>query len=98
MHSRGISHRDLKPENLIFESTAPLAEVMVADFGCSRTTSPGEAMRRINGTLWYMPPEVFTDAAYASREPEYTNKADLWSIGVMAFLLLTGRMPFGDGE
>jgi len=86
LHARGIAHRDLKFENILYESTAPDARVKLIDFGLSKSYNRGTRMEESVGTLYSMAPEVLRGS--------YTEACDMWSIGVLAFMLLVGRMPF----
>eukprot|EP00940_MAST-03C_sp_MAST-3C-sp2_P000740 g740.t1 len=85
LHSRGIVHRDLKPENILCGNE--LSDIKIADFGLSRFVLPAERIKVPCGTLTYLAPEVISDNGYG-------KGADLWSIGVMAFLMLRGKLPF----
>lgn len=86
MHSNGIVHRDLKPENILFSDKSEKSRVIVTDFGIA--AMPGDAlMTQPSGTLGYAAPEVI------NRVP-YTSKCDLWSLGVIAYILLVGYPPF----
>lgn len=89
-HSRNVVHRDLKFENIMFESHSPDSEVKLIDFGLSNAFVKGEKMRRAVGTPYTMAPEVYSSHGYS-------EKADLWGIGVIAFMLLSGELPF-DGS
>lgn len=89
-HDRGIVHRDLKPENLIFTSPDDDANLKIADFGLASTLDG-------NSTIsfdWVDVPH------YAAPENllglPYTTKVDLWSIGVITYILLSGYPPFSD--
>jgi len=62
--------------------------VKLIDFGCARKYAPGEVMHHCYGSLFYMAPEVLMG--------HYNEQCDLWSLGVVAFSLLTGRFPFDD--
>ena len=88
MHRQGISHRDLKYENVIFASTHPMADVKVIDFGLSKKygMTGKDVMNDAVGTIYSMSPEVLRG--------KYTKQADLWSCGVLSFMLLSSTMPF----
>lgn len=79
MHSNGIVHRDLKPENILFSDKSEKSRVIVTDFGIA--AMPGDKlMTQPSGTLGYAAPEV------VNRVP-YNSKCDLWSLGVIAYIL-----------
>ncbi|CAM9092808.1 unnamed protein product [Chrysoparadoxa australica] len=86
LHSRNICHRDLKPENVLWEHSGPDAQLKLIDFGISRTFMRGVNMTERVGTCYTMAPEVL--------EGDYTEKADLWSIGAIAFHLIAGAPAF----
>lgn len=87
LHSHNITHRDLKYENIIFANSSPTSEVKIIDFGLSKLYAHGEEhMNDTVGTVYTMAPEVLKN--------NYTCKADLWSVGVIAFMLLSSSMPF----
>jgi calcium-dependent protein kinase len=92
-HDRDICHRDLKPENFLFETPAEDAELKVIDFGLSRMDdglSAGVMTTRV-GTPYYIAPEVLGR--------HYDKSCDLWSIGVITYILLCGYPPFyGDTD
>lgn len=85
-HSRDIVHRDIKAENILFESEEPDSEIKLIDFGMSRHFTRGEDMKEQIGTVYTVAPEVL--------QGTYTEKCDMWSIGVVAFIMLTGKSPF----
>jgi len=85
LHGRGIVHRDLKIENFIY-STKGGSHLKLIDFGFSKMWDQRRKMHASCGTLSYIAPEVLHGG--------YTSQCDLWSIGVVAFLLLAGTMPF----
>lgn len=87
-HSTSIVHRDLKPENLLLDSKNNNT-IKVIDFGTSARFDPTKKMKQTFGTAYYIAPEVLTS--------EYNEKCDLWSIGVILYILLSGRPPF-DGK
>ena len=88
LHSKKIAHRDIKPENVMFESNDSL-NVKILDFGNSRMIGENEAMRGVFGTAYYVAPEVIFG--------EYNEKCDIWSTGVILYMLLSGNPPF-DGS
>jgi calcium-dependent protein kinase len=81
-------HRDLKPENLLLDSKNDNT-IKVIDFGTSAQFDPTKKMKQTFGTAYYIAPEVLTS--------EYNEKCDVWSIGVILYILLSGRPPF-DGK
>jgi len=88
MNSMGIAHRDLKPENLLLDSEH---NIKISDFGLSKDFS-SEAMTTSCGTPTYVAPEVLMGAAY-------DVQCDVWSTGVITYILLSSHIPFdGDGE
>ena len=87
LHSKNIVHRDIKLENLVFESTEPESLLKLIDFGTSVIRNPLHKMKSRKGTLAYLAPEVF--------KGKYNEKCDIWSIGVIMYILLSGEMPFG---
>jgi len=86
MHEHDIMHRDLKYENIMFANTNPKAEVKIIDFGLSKKYLPHESMKEGVGTVYTMSPQVL--------EGDYTNKADVWAVGVLTYMLLSSQMPF----
>jgi len=90
LHSLGIAHRDLKPENLLLRNKNTATEVKIADFGLSRMINEQAMMKTACGTPTYVAPEVLTNTGYVPG-------VDMWSIGVIAYILLCGFPPFyGD--
>ena len=87
IHSEGILHRDIKPENVLLDGKTP----KICDLGISRIlSSTSSRAQTFAGSLFYMPPEIM-DGTGAS----FT--ADIWSVGVTFYEMLTGRLPFGLG-
>ncbi|AFZ81416.1 protein kinase domain-containing protein [Theileria equi strain WA] len=87
LHKCGIMHRDLKPENLLLTDKTECATIKLTDFGLSTLCGPNDVLTQPCGTLAYVAPEVLTMQGY-------NQKADVWSIGVIMYLLIRGRLPF----
>ncbi|XP_009339620.2 phosphoenolpyruvate carboxylase kinase 1-like [Pyrus x bretschneideri] len=83
-HSLGVAHRDIKPDNILFDGQERLR---LADFGSAENFSEGEKMSGVVGTPYYVAPEVV-----AGRE--YGEKVDVWSCGVVLYVMLAGFPPF----
>lgn len=86
LHSLGICHRDLKPENFLFETSVPDALVKIIDFGLSLKHANGAEMNSLVGTPYFLAPEVL--------QGKYGPKCDVWSLGVVLYVLLSGKLPF----
>ncbi|CAG9335337.1 unnamed protein product [Blepharisma stoltei] len=89
LHGLNIVHRDLKPENILVADEENL-EIKLADFGIATRCEDGERLELVCGTFPYIAPEVINKEGYG-------KKADLWSVGIIAYLLLKGKLPF-DSE
>ncbi|XP_064786069.1 serine/threonine-protein kinase H1 homolog [Oncorhynchus masou masou] len=91
LHTLGITHRDLKPENLLYYHPGADSKIMVTDFGLASTRKKGDEclMKTTCGTPEYIAPEILV------RKP-YTNAVDMWALGVISYILLSGTMPFED--
>eukprot|EP01092_Planopodium_desertum_P007503 TRINITY_DN3080_c0_g3_i6.p1 TRINITY_DN3080_c0_g3~~TRINITY_DN3080_c0_g3_i6.p1 ORF type:complete len:333 (+),score=40.68 TRINITY_DN3080_c0_g3_i6:117-1001(+) len=89
LHSLGIVHRDLKPENLLVKSAKDHTEVKIADFGLSKLISAEVMMQTACGTPGYVAPEVLQ-----ALPTGYTPQVDMWSVGVISYILLCGFPPF----
>ena len=87
IHKKGIMHRDLKPENILLESAEPgTLDVKLSDFGfATYFKEDGESLQC--GSPLYMAPEIL-------RREEYSANVDIWSVGVIAYIVLSGRPPF----
>ncbi|KAL4437336.1 hypothetical protein ABPG75_004475 [Micractinium tetrahymenae] len=91
MHSLHIAHRDLKPENFMLSDNSDKARIKACDFGLSQFFSPGRPFHSLVGSAFYVAPEVL--------QREYGPQADVWSLGVCLFTLLSGLLPFfGETE
>ncbi|KRX03976.1 Protein kinase-like domain [Pseudocohnilembus persalinus] len=86
-HQRGIVHRDLKPENVLFANKETQLLKLI-DFGGSTDFSKVNILKGIIGTPYYVAPEVIQQQSF------YTEKCDLWSVGVILYVLLVGYPPF----
>uniref|UniRef100_A0AAY5KK97 Protein kinase domain-containing protein n=1 Tax=Esox lucius TaxID=8010 RepID=A0AAY5KK97_ESOLU len=89
LHENGVVHRDLKPENLLYATSAPDAPLKIADFGLSKIIDDQVTMKTVCGTPGYCAPEILRGCAYG---PE----VDMWSVGVITYILLCGFEPFFD--
>ncbi|XP_033898936.1 serine/threonine-protein kinase H1-like [Acipenser ruthenus] len=91
LHTLGITHRDLKPENLLYYHPGSDSKIMITDFGLASTRKKGDEclMKTTCGTPEYIAPEILV------RKP-YTNAVDMWALGVISYILLSGTMPFED--
>ncbi|XP_010550467.1 PREDICTED: calcium-dependent protein kinase 28-like [Tarenaya hassleriana] len=87
-HLHGLEHRDMKPENFLFKSAKVDSPVKATDFGLSNFIKPGKRFHDIVGSAYYVAPEVLKRRS----GPE----SDVWSIGVITYILLCGRRPFWD--
>ncbi|CAG9328365.1 unnamed protein product [Blepharisma stoltei] len=87
LHNNNIIHRDLKPENFLFESEDDNAALKLVDFGLSsKFRNRRMSMHKAVGTVYYLAPEMIKGA--------YNFKCDMWSIGVIMFVMLSGKLPF----
>ena len=87
MHSANIAHIDLKPENILLKSEDNHTDIKIADLGEAQFV-PKSGLSGLHGSPPYMAPEV------VHPEKRFGLKADMWSIGVVTFILLSGYMPF----
>ncbi|WOG82945.1 hypothetical protein DCAR_0102117 [Daucus carota subsp. sativus] len=85
-HKNGVMHRDLKPENFLFANKKETAPLKAIDFGLSVFFKPGEIFNEIVGSPYYMAPEVL--------RRNYGPEVDVWSAGVILYILLCGVPPF----
>ncbi len=86
LHKHSIIHRDLKPENIVFESKNEGSLIKIIDFGTSKKIGKDQKLKNRLGTAYYIAPEVLTML--------YDSKCDIWSCGVILYVLLFGIPPF----
>ena len=87
LHEYGVVHRDLKPENILMTDNSSTADIRLVDFGLGKIIGPGEMCNDPFGTFSYVAPEVL-------QEKPYSFKVDLFAIGIIAYLLVAGFLPF----
>lgn len=90
MHKQNVVHRDLKPENLLLESKIPNSNIKIIDFGLSTYCDVDSKMKDKIGTAYYIAPDVLRGV--------YDSKCDIWSIGVILYILLCGFPPFNGAN
>ena len=91
-HGQNVIHRDLKPENIMIMAREPnkCLQIKIIDFGTAKTFERGQSENRYVGSSYYIAPEVI--------QRRYNEKCDLWSCGVIMYILLTGKPPFGGND
>jgi serine/threonine protein kinase len=89
LRSRGVVHRDLKPENLLLVNKASDSDIKICDFGFAKFAPSDHSLKTMCGTPGYVAPEIL-------RKEKYGTKCDMWSMGVIVFILLGGYPPFFD--
>ena len=86
LHGKQVVHRDLKPENILLEDQHDVLNIKIIDFGTAVIVPEGRGVKGMVGTPYYIAPEVVN--------AEYDCLADLWSAGVIMYILLSGQPPF----
>jgi len=86
MHISGVAHRDLKPQNLLLDSKENDTEVKIIDFGFSRRVHTPQSLTSRCGTPHYVAPEILKNIPH-------DESSDMWSVGVIVFLVLVGYLP-----
>lgn len=90
-HALGVIHRDLKPENFLLADRSDVPELKAIDFGLSVYFKEGQRLSELAGSAFYIAPEVL--------KKNYAKECDIWSCGVILYILLSGMPPFfGDTE
>ena len=90
-HKKNIAHRDIKPENILLVSPESDTDIRLGDFGCARIMTGPKCMRTLCGSTCYAAPELYM------HEDGYDERCDLWSLGIVMFIILGGYAPF-DGD
>ncbi|KAM6909451.1 protein kinase D4 [Xenentodon cancila] len=91
LHLKHVAHCDLKPENVLLASADPLPQVKLCDFGFARIIGEKSFRRSIVGTPAYLAPEVISSSGY-------NRSLDMWSLGVILYVSLSGTFPFNEDE
>ncbi|BES90417.1 Serine threonine-protein kinase D [Nesidiocoris tenuis] len=91
LHSKNIVHCDLKPENVLLNSNSDFPQVKLCDFGFARIIGEKSFRRSVVGTPAYLAPEVL-------RNKGYNRSLDMWSVGVIVYVSLSGTFPFNEDE
>lgn len=87
MHKQNIVHRDIKPENVLIARNGDDVHLKLTDFGFAALCNPQMGFKQVLGSPLYMAPEIITHMGYNS-------KVDIWAIGVITHILLSGCPPF----
>uniref|UniRef100_A0A667XEU6 Protein kinase D4 n=1 Tax=Myripristis murdjan TaxID=586833 RepID=A0A667XEU6_9TELE len=91
LHLKHIAHCDLKPENVLLASADPFPQVKLCDFGFARIIGEKSFRRSVVGTPAYLAPEVISSCGY-------NRSLDMWSVGVIMYVSLSGTFPFNEDE
>jgi len=90
-HSKNVVHRDLKPENILIDSVeGNKVTVKIIDFGTALIVPQDRVISKKVGSIYYVAPEIL--------KGNYTSKCDIWSLGVIMYILLVGRPPFNGSS
>ena len=102
-HSKNVVHRDIKPENFVFATADTDSPLTLIDFGCALEVKDNEDVHDTIGSLYYFAPEVLFDNNQLNKYGITRNgacwkKSDMWSIGVIVYLLVCGEPPFNEPD
>lgn len=86
LHSKCVVHRDIKPQNILFQNEDGVLKVKIIDLGLAVRESPQKPLYNAAGTNMYLAPEIIST--------QYTNKVDIWSVGIVALLMCNKQVPF----
>lgn len=86
LHNMGVCHRDIKPDNTLLDSAGPDPTIKLTDFGLSKLDPGNKGLKSLVGTPSYVAPEII--------KKNYNMLCDIWSVGVMLYLFLSGKHPF----
>lgn len=89
LHRMGVLHRDIKLENILYENHSKNATVRLIDFGLSRTFDRTMVAADYTRTPYTMSPEMARE-----KKARMTDKTDVWAVGIIAFIMLSGEFPF----
>ena len=89
-HSKRVIHRDLKPENILLMEKGEELSIKVADFGNSVILDASSKLKGCFGSAYYLAPEIFQES--------YNEKCDIWSVGIILYILLTGKPPYSGKD
>jgi calcium-dependent protein kinase len=84
LHKQKVTHRDIKPENLLYDNDSGLLKII--DFGTATKIKDGKPYTSLMGTPFYIAPEVI--------QGSYTELCDVWSCGIILYIMLSGSPPF----
>lgn len=99
-HDHYVIHRDLKPENFLLSHQGPGAKLKAIDFGVSQFISENDVLTELVGSIYYIAPEVshslfsLLDPCFQVLQRKYSFPADIWSAGIILYILLSGEEVF----